>query len=87
MKKVQGKKKRDAETADAARRALEAEGHKDVQPTLASGGGGGDILGGHDEDVIAKFKKFRGRPYKKATLFRKSRAKHVLKSVKDLTDV
>ena len=52
MKKVQGKKKRDAETADAARRALEAEGHKNVQPTLASGGGGGDILGGHDEDVI-----------------------------------
>ncbi|KAM5535203.1 hypothetical protein V8D89_011139 [Ganoderma adspersum] len=52
LKKVQGKKKRDAETADAARRALEAEGHEDVQPTLASGGGGGDILGGKDEDVI-----------------------------------
>ena len=40
-----------------------------------------------NRDSIAKFKKFRGRPYKKATLLRKSRAKHVLKSVKDLTDV
>ena len=50
MKKVQGKKKRDAETADATKRALEAEGQEDVEPTLA--GGGGDILGGKDQDVI-----------------------------------
>ena len=50
LKKVQGKKKRDAETAEATRKALEAEGHKDIQPTLA--GGGGDLLGGKDEDVI-----------------------------------
>ncbi|EJF65809.1 ATP synthase subunit D-domain-containing protein [Dichomitus squalens] len=50
LKKVQGKKKRDAETAEATRKALEAEGHKNIQPTLA--GGGGDLLGGKDEDVI-----------------------------------
>ena len=50
MKKVQGKKKRDAETAEATRKALEAEGHEDTQPTLA--GGGGDLLDAKDEDVI-----------------------------------
>ena len=47
---MQGKKKRDAETADATRKELEGQGMEDVQPTLA--GGGGDILGGKDEDVI-----------------------------------
>lgn len=50
LKKVQGRKKRDADIAEANRRASEAEGHEDLQPTLA--GGGEDLLGEKDEDVI-----------------------------------
>ncbi|PCH38179.1 hypothetical protein WOLCODRAFT_115003 [Wolfiporia cocos MD-104 SS10] len=51
LKKVQGKKKRDAEASEAQRRLLEeSEAPEDYQPEL--GGGGGDLLSSKDEDVI-----------------------------------
>ncbi|KAI0928693.1 H(+)-transporting V1 sector ATPase subunit D, variant 2 [Taiwanofungus camphoratus] len=51
LKKVQGKKKRDAEAAEAQKRAIaQAELPDDFAPDLA--GGGGDLLSSKDEDVI-----------------------------------
>ena len=50
LKKVQGKKKRDAEAAEAARRAA-AEADERVE-NIEIGGGGGDIIDTKDEDVI-----------------------------------
>lgn len=54
LKKVQGKKKRDAEAADkllkAAADAIDPEEVPDVGPEIA--GGGGDLLSSKDEDVI-----------------------------------
>ncbi|KAI0637025.1 vacuolar ATP synthase subunit D [Trametes polyzona] len=50
LKKVQGKKKRDAEAAEALRKNQEAAEIVEVAPDLA--GGGGDLLGSKDEDVI-----------------------------------
>lgn len=50
LKKVQGKKKRDAEAAEVLRKAKDAEEVADVAPDHA--GGGGDLLGSKDEDVI-----------------------------------
>lgn len=51
LKKVQGKKKRDAEAAEVQRRLIEeAEVTADFTPEL--GGGGGDLLSSKDEDVI-----------------------------------
>lgn len=59
LKKVQGKKKRDAEKANAERlknlQQLEAQGHEASKDEGISGGagGGGDMLGqDKDEDVI-----------------------------------
>lgn len=53
LKKVQGKKKRDAETADRQKKALE-EGQSEEVPdgTIEQAGGGGDLLSSKDEDVI-----------------------------------
>ena len=51
MKKVQGKKKRDAEAAETQRRLL-AENPDPVDITPELGGGGGDLLSSKDEDVI-----------------------------------
>lgn len=51
LKKVQGKKKRDAEAAEVQRKLLEqTETVPDFTPEL--GGGGGDLLSSKDEDVI-----------------------------------
>ncbi|KAI0780992.1 vacuolar ATP synthase subunit D [Trametes elegans] len=50
LKKVQGKKKRDAEAAEALRKHQESAEITEVPPDLA--GGGGDLLGSKDEDVI-----------------------------------
>ncbi|KAH9854195.1 vacuolar ATP synthase subunit D [Lenzites betulinus] len=52
LKKVQGKKKRDAEASEALRKKLEQEAAKvhEADPIIA--GGGGDLLGSKDEDVI-----------------------------------
>ncbi|KAI0374837.1 vacuolar ATP synthase subunit D [Pilatotrama ljubarskyi] len=50
LKKVQGKKKRDAEAAEALRKGQDAKDIIEVAPDLA--GGGGDLLGSKDEDVI-----------------------------------
>lgn len=50
LKKVQGKKKRDAEVAEAVRKALGPTESVPELPDLA--GGGGDLLGSKDEDVI-----------------------------------
>ncbi|RPD66081.1 hypothetical protein L226DRAFT_188233 [Lentinus tigrinus ALCF2SS1-7] len=51
LKKVQGKKKRDAEASEALRKALGAqEEEASAAPDVA--GGGGDLLGSKDEDVI-----------------------------------
>ena len=55
MKKVQGKKKRDAETAEATRKAIEAasgETEASLPPTDPSDSGAGDLLSSKDEDVI-----------------------------------
>ena len=57
MKKVQGKKKRDAAVADREREALkarkEAEGEDADLPPVESGDtGGADLLASKDEDVI-----------------------------------
>ncbi|KAH9952057.1 vacuolar ATP synthase subunit D [Amylocystis lapponica] len=52
LKKVQGKKKRDAEAAEALKKALE---QADIIPeslSLEHAGGGGDLLSSKDEDVI-----------------------------------
>lgn len=52
LKKVQGKKKRDAEASEALRKKLEEEAAEvhETDPIIA--GGGGDLLGSKDEDVI-----------------------------------
>ena len=50
LKKVQGKKKRDAEASEALRKALDAQEEEPPAPDVASGGG--DLLGSKDEDVI-----------------------------------
>ena len=50
LKKVQGKKKRDAEVAEALRKALESSEEVSAAPDFS--GGGGDLLGSKDEDVI-----------------------------------
>ncbi|KAI0831251.1 vacuolar ATP synthase subunit D [Trametes gibbosa] len=52
LKKVQGKKKRDAEASEALRKKLEQEAADvhEVDPIVE--GGGGDLLGSKDEDVI-----------------------------------
>ena len=56
LKKVQGKKKRDAEAADKLAKALAdaAEVSPEEVPdvTLEVAGGGGDLLSSKDEDVI-----------------------------------
>ena len=50
LKKVQGKKKRDADVAEAQRKALGETEESSEGPVIA--GGGGDLLGSKDEDVI-----------------------------------
>ncbi|KAJ8454989.1 hypothetical protein ONZ51_g12705 [Trametes cubensis] len=50
LKKVQGKKKRDAEAAEALRKDQEIPDILEMPPDRA--GGGGDLLGSKDEDVI-----------------------------------
>ncbi|KAI0670434.1 vacuolar ATP synthase subunit D [Trametes maxima] len=50
LKKVQGKKKRDAEAADALKKLQDEAEITASPPNLA--GGGGDLLGSKDEDVI-----------------------------------
>ena len=50
LKKVQGKKKRDAQVAEELKKALEASDEAQASPVV--GGGGGDLLGSKDEDVI-----------------------------------
>jgi V-type H+-transporting ATPase subunit D len=54
LKKVQGKKKRDAEAADAAKKALAIEGSSAEASIEVSeeAEGPGDLLGSKDEDVI-----------------------------------
>ena len=56
LKKVQGKKKRDAETAEQLKKALEALEAAELEqvPDVAieEVGGGGDLLSSKDEDVI-----------------------------------
>ena len=47
---MQGKKKRNAEVAEAERKALDEAEQTDSGPVIA--GGGGDLLGSKDEDVI-----------------------------------
>lgn len=50
---MQGKKKRDAETADKQKKALEAaEAEQVPDTTIEQAGGGGDLLSSKDEDVI-----------------------------------
>ena len=51
LKKVQGKKKRDAAKADAEREELARSG-LDVQPLESGDTGGADLLASKDEDVI-----------------------------------
>lgn len=48
---MQGKKKRDADAAEAQRRLLE-ENPEPVDITPELGGGSGDLLSSKDEDVI-----------------------------------
>ena len=55
LKKVQGKKKRDAEAADKLKKLMAeeeeaVEEHTETLPEHA--GGGGDLLSSKDEDVI-----------------------------------
>ncbi len=50
LKKVQGKKKRDAEASEALRKTLAAAEEAPASPDVS--GGGGDLLGSKDEDVI-----------------------------------
>ena len=53
LKKVQGKKKRDADTAEAKRIAEEAEGTApNPAPPDSSESSAGDLLSSKDEDVI-----------------------------------
>ncbi|TDL24864.1 vacuolar ATP synthase subunit D [Rickenella mellea] len=52
LKKVQGKKKRDAEAAEAKKRALGEQEEKKLVDDDVGGGGGGDLLSSKDEDVI-----------------------------------
>lgn len=55
MKKVQGKKKRDAEAADAKKLAESANAETAAIPTAVDTdetSGGGDLLSSKDEDVI-----------------------------------
>jgi len=52
LKKVQGKKKRDAEAALKKALLDEAERGGDGENNISIGGGGGDLLGSKDEDVI-----------------------------------
>ena len=54
LKKVQGKKKRDAEAADKQKKALADEAAAEELPDVSVeiGGGGGDLLSSKDEDVI-----------------------------------
>jgi len=56
LKKVQGKKKRDTEAAEIARKALAGEGETKVpdavEDTLGESGGGEDLLSSKDADVI-----------------------------------
>lgn len=47
---MQGKKKRDAQVAEELRKTLEASDETQASPVI--GGGGGDLLGSKDEDVI-----------------------------------
>ncbi|GBE82202.1 vacuolar ATP synthase subunit D [Sparassis latifolia] len=49
LKKVQAKKKRDAEAAEALKRTLT---QSETEPEVTIGGGGGDLLSSKDEDVI-----------------------------------
>ncbi|PSR76045.1 hypothetical protein PHLCEN_2v8707 [Hermanssonia centrifuga] len=52
LKKVQGKKKRDAEASEKLKRAI-AEGSEEVPDIpIEHAGGGGDLLSSKDEDVI-----------------------------------
>ena len=51
LKKVQGKKKRDAAAADAKRAELEMQGEM-VRPIESGDTGGADLLASKDEDVI-----------------------------------
>jgi hypothetical protein len=51
LKKVQGKKKRDAQAADAAKAIQEAE-TADVQPKDEGESATSDLLNDKDEDVI-----------------------------------
>lgn len=55
LKKVQGKKKRDAEAADAKKRLEDADAvrvQEISEPPLDSEAGGGDLLKDKDEDII-----------------------------------
>lgn len=55
LKKVQGKKKRDAEAADAKKLAESANAETAALPTAVDTdetSGGGDLLSSKDEDVI-----------------------------------
>jgi V-type H+-transporting ATPase subunit D len=52
LKKVQGKKKRDAAAADVARAAIDAAETADAQPEDEGGVTTGDLLNDKDEDVI-----------------------------------
>ena len=54
LKKVQGKKKRDAARADAERAALQKQigDAREIQPLEAGDTGGADLLASKDEDVI-----------------------------------
>ena len=56
LKKVQGKKKRDAEASEKLKKALDAEEGAQVEELASSvpehAGGGGDLLSSKDEDVI-----------------------------------
>lgn len=53
LKKVQGKKKRKVEIAENEKRLAIQRGENVEETTIGGGAdGGGDILGGKDEDVI-----------------------------------